>query len=59
MSHEPASTIDVIAGLFPATPIILYGQAFISGVAGTSPAMTARRERTKSSGRAIFERLRR
>jgi hypothetical protein len=33
------STI-VIAGLVPATPIILHGRATVSGVAGTSPAMT-------------------
>jgi hypothetical protein len=30
----------VIAGLVPATPIMWHGRASISGVAGTSPAMT-------------------
>jgi hypothetical protein len=31
----------VIAGLVPATPIMWHGRALLSGVAGTSPAMTA------------------
>ncbi len=30
----------VIAGLDPAIPIIWHGRASLSGVAGTSPAMT-------------------
>ena len=30
----------VIAGLVPATPIMGHGRATVSGVAGTSPAMT-------------------
>ena len=30
----------VIAGLVPATPIMWHGGALLSGVAGTSPAMT-------------------
>jgi hypothetical protein len=29
-----------MAGLFPATPIMWQGGASLSGVAGTSPAMT-------------------
>ena len=32
----------VIAGLVPATPIMWHGGALLSGVAGTSPAMTVR-----------------
>jgi hypothetical protein len=31
---------NVIAGLVPATPIVWHGGALLSGVAGTSPAMT-------------------
>jgi hypothetical protein len=30
----------VIAGLVPATPIMWHGGVLLSGVAGTSPAMT-------------------
>ena len=36
------ATPRVIAGLVPATPIVWHGGASISGVAGTSPAMTVR-----------------
>jgi hypothetical protein len=34
------STTAVIAGLDPAIPIMWHGGAFISGMAGSSPAMT-------------------
>ena len=34
------SPTAVIAGLVPAAPIMWHGFAMISGVAGTSPAMT-------------------
>jgi hypothetical protein len=36
-----ATRTPVIAGLVPATPIMRHGRAFLNGVAGTSPAMTA------------------
>jgi hypothetical protein len=40
-THRAAfNTTAVIAGFVPATPIIRHGGAFLSGVAGTSPAMT-------------------
>ncbi len=38
MSGLPHSA--VIAGLVPATPIMWHGRALLSGMAGTSPAMT-------------------
>ena len=34
----------VIAGLDPAIPIVWHGRAFISGMAGLSPAMTTSKE---------------
>jgi hypothetical protein len=37
----------VIAGLVPATPIARHGRAKLIGVAGTSPAMTIRENRTR------------
>jgi hypothetical protein len=37
MSRHPT---PVIAGLVPATPIMWHSGALLSGVAGTSPAMT-------------------
>jgi hypothetical protein len=39
----------VIAGLDPAIPIMWHGCAFLSGMAGSSPAMTVR---TKSGLKA-------
>jgi hypothetical protein len=41
-------TIRVIAGLVPATPIVGHGRAMMIGVAGTSPAMTTKIDRTNS-----------
>ncbi len=39
-SNGAYSPTALIAGLVPATPITRHGLAMISGVAGTSPAMT-------------------
>jgi hypothetical protein len=36
----PVCQSTVIAGLVPATPIKWHGRASLSGVAGSSPAMT-------------------
>jgi hypothetical protein len=41
----------VIAGLVPATPIMGHGRAMLSGVAGTSPAMTNEDDRESSARR--------
>jgi hypothetical protein len=35
-----AKPLAVIAGLDPAIPIIWHGRALLSGMAGSSPAMT-------------------
>jgi hypothetical protein len=44
IASAKAGFIAVIAGLDPAIPIIWHGRAILSGMAGSSPAMTILRD---------------